>query len=128
MNTSALQPLCNLKEANMRKALTAALAAITLGGAICATAAPAQAQRFEHRGFRGHGGRGGGAVAAGVLGLALGAAIASDRGPYYGPGYYYGGPYAYGYGYPYYRTCATTRWVWDPYVGRRIPVRQAYAC
>lgn len=115
----------------MRKALTAAVAAITLGGALCATAVPAQAQRFDHRGFRGdfhhHGGHGGAAVAAGVLGLALGAAIASDH-PYYGPGYYYGGPYAYGYDYPYYRTCETTRWVWDPYIGRRVPVRQAYAC
>ena len=44
---------------------------------------------------------------------------------YYGAGYY---P-AYGYGYaPAYRTCETTRWVWDPYYGRRVPVRQAYAC
>ena len=98
MNTSALQPLCNLKEANMRKALTAAMAALTLGGAVCATAAPAQAQRF-HGGFH-HGGRGGAAVAAGVVGLALGAAIASNHGPYYGRGYY-GGPYAY-YGGPVY--------------------------
>ena len=111
----------------MRKTLTAALAALTLGGAVCATAAPAQAQRFRGD-FHHHGGRGGAAVAAGVLGLALGAAIASDRGPYYGPGYYYGGPYAYGYDYPYYRTCVTTRWVWDPYIGRRVPVRQPYAC
>jgi hypothetical protein len=109
----------------MRKALTAAMAALTLGGAVCATAAPAQAQRF-HGGFH-HGGRGGAAVAAGVVGLALGAAIASNHGPYYGRGYY-GGPYAYGYDYPYYRTCESTRWVWDPYIGRRVPVRQAYAC
>jgi hypothetical protein len=127
MNTSAPQPLCNLKEANMRKALTAALAALTLGGAVCATAVPAQAQRFRGD-FHHHGDRGGAAVAAGVLGLALGAAIASDHRSYYGPGYYYGGPYAYGYDYPYYRTCVTTRWVWDPYIGRRVPVRQPYAC
>jgi hypothetical protein len=131
MNTSAFPPLCNLKEANMRKALTAAMAAITLGGAVCATATAADARPF-HGGFHGgfhHGGRGGAAVAAGVVGLALGAAIASNHGPYYGGGYY-GGPYAYGYGYdyPYYRTCVTTRWVWDPYVGHRVPVRQPYAC
>ena len=35
---------------------------------------------------------------------------------------------SYGYGPGYYRTCETTRWVWDPYVGRRVPVREAYAC
>jgi opacity protein-like surface antigen len=131
-----------IKEAKMRKALTAAMAAITLGGAVCATAAPAEAQHYRggggyhggyYGGHRGHGD--GAAVAAGVLGLALGAAIASDHGyshSYYDRGYgggygYYGGP-AYGYDYPAYRTCVTTRWVWDPYIGRRVPVRQSYAC
>ena len=111
----------------MRKALTAAMAAITLGGAICATATSADARPFHDSHFRG--GRGGAAVAAGVVGLALGAAIASDHGPYYRGGYgYYGRPaYAYGYG-PGYGTCVTTRWVWDPYYGRRVPVSQPYAC
>jgi hypothetical protein len=115
----------------MRKALTAALAAITLGGAVCATAAPAEAQHY--RGGYGHyygghyrHGDGGAAVAAGVVGLALGAALASNHG-YYDRGYY-GGPAYYDYGYPAYRTCETTRWVWDPYIGRRVPVREAYAC
>jgi hypothetical protein len=122
-----------MKEAKMRKVLTAALAAITLGGAVCATAAPAQAQHYGHGHYYGGGhyyghgyNNGGAAVAAGVVGLALGAAIASNHGPYYG-GYYAPGPYAYGYG-PAYQTCVTTRWVWDPYYGRRVPVRQAYAC
>jgi hypothetical protein len=120
-----------MKEANMRKALTAAMAAITLGGAISATALPADARPYGH-GYYGHGygrGNGGAAVAAGVVGLALGAAIASNHGPYYRGGYgYYGGPaYAYGYG-PGYATCMTTRWVWDPYYGRRVPVREPYAC
>jgi hypothetical protein len=138
----------------MRKALTAALAAITLGGAVCATAAPAEAQHYRG-GYGGYGGHyrhdrdnGGAALAAGVVGLALGAALASnshgygyDRGDYghgyydrgyYDRGYYgrgyYAPSYAYGYGYPAYRTCETTRWVWDPYIGRRVPVREAYAC
>ena len=106
----------------MRKALTAAMAAITLGGAICATATSADARPFRDGHFRG--GRGGAAVAAGVVGLALGAAIASDHGPYYRG--YYGPGYAYGYG-PY-GTCVTTRWVWDPYYGRRVPVREPYPC
>ena len=112
----------------MRKALTAAMAAITLGGAVCAAAAPADAR--PHGYYGGHyyrHGNGGAAVAAGVVGLALGAALASNHGPYYGHAYY-GGPYAYDYDYPYYRTCVTTRWVWDPYIGRRVPVRQPYAC
>jgi hypothetical protein len=130
-----------IKEAKMRKALTAALAAITLGGAVCATAAPAEAQHYRGGGYHGgygghyrHGGNGGAAVAAGVVGLALGAAIASNHNGYYDRGYgydrgYYGGPaYAYGYGYPAYRTCVSTRWVWDPYIGRRVPVRESYAC
>jgi hypothetical protein len=130
-----------IKEATMRKALTAAMAAITLGGAVCATAAPAEAQHYRggynggyYGGHHGHNNNGA-AVAAGVVGLALGAAIASNHGGYYDRGYYdrgygyYGAPaYAYGYGYPAYRTCVSTRWVWDPYIGRRVPVRESYAC
>jgi hypothetical protein len=113
----------------MRKALTAAMAAITLGGAVCATATTADARPHGYHGYYGHHrhGNGGAAVAAGVVGLALGAALAGDHDRYYDRGYY-GGPYAYGYGYPAYRTCETTRWVWDPYVGHRVPVRQAYPC
>ena len=126
----------------MKRILTAAIAAITLGGAVSATATPASAEHWEgHRGG-GHYGRGdgGAAIAAGVVGLALGAALASDHGyshsydrGYYNRGYYdggygyYGAP-AYAYEYPAYRTCETTRWIWDPYIGRRVPVRQAYAC
>jgi hypothetical protein len=119
----------------MRKALTAALAAITMGGAVVATAAPAEAQHYRGGHYGGYYGghyrhdNGGAAVAAGVVGLALGAAIASNHHGYYDRGYY-GGPYAYGYGYDYppYRTCVTTRWVWDPYIGRRVPVESRYAC
>ncbi|HEX4712546.1 hypothetical protein [Phenylobacterium sp.] len=134
----------------MRKLLTAAMAAITLGGAVCATAAPAEAG--PHGGYYGGGYYGGHhndagvAVAAGVVGLALGAALANNHGyydrGYYGPGYYggsYGGGYYapgyYGagyypgyYGYPGYRLCASRHWVWDPYIGRRVLVRSRYAC
>jgi hypothetical protein len=124
----------------MRKALTAAMAAITLGGALAATAAPAEAQYYRG-GYGGHayGGHYGGryyghrdndaglAIGAGVLGLALGAAIASDHRGYYGGPYYSGGYYDYGYyGPP--RVCESTRWVWDPYIGRRVPVTERYAC
>jgi hypothetical protein len=114
----------------MRKALTAAIAAITLGGAVCATAAPAEAQHYRggyHGYYGGHyrHGNGGAAVAAGIAGLAIGAALASDHPRYYGYSQpYYGGYYGPGY----YGTCYTTRWVWDPYVGHRVPVREAYAC
>ena len=124
----------------MRKVLTAALAAITLGGAVCATAAPAEARDHYYGGHRHN--DAGVAVAAGVVGLALGAALASDHGyshrgyydrGYYDRGYYDGGYYDRGdypgyYGYGGYRTCETTRWVWDPYIGRRVPVVSRYAC
>jgi opacity protein-like surface antigen len=122
----------------MKKLLTTAVAAVTLAGAAAATATPAAAQHYRG-GYGGYGGyshgyygghyhhdNAGPAIAAGVLGLALGAAIASnghssyyDR-PYYGGGYYdgYYGP----------RWCETTRWVWDPYIGRRVPVRESYRC
>jgi hypothetical protein len=112
----------------MRKALTAALAALTLGGAMSATAATSADARPYHGGghYYGHrGGNGARLAVAGIAGLALGAALASDH-PHYYRGYYGPGPYAYGPGY--YGTCYTTRWTWDPYIGRRVPVREAYAC
>ena len=143
----------------MRKALTAAMAAITLAGTVCATAAPAAAHDWDHRYYGDRHDRrnnDGAAVAAGVIGLALGAALASnnshsysdrgysdrsysdrgydDRGyynrgyynrGYYNRGYYAAPAYSYGYGY---RTCETTRWVWDPYIGRRVAVESRYAC
>jgi hypothetical protein len=135
MNTSALQPLSTHKEAKMNKILTAAIAAITLGGAVSATATAADARPYGGHGYYGghygHGRGYGGAALAGIAGLAIGAAIASDHPRYYGGGPYYGGPAYYGapayYG-GYYGTCYTTHWAWDPYAGRRIPVREAYAC
>lgn len=121
----------------MRKILTAGLAALTLAGGALATASPAAAQ--SHGGFHGHfhGGfhrgfdrdDGGIALAAGVIGLGLGAALASPH--YYydrGPGYYYDrGPGYYDYG-PGYAVCYGRERVWDPYYGRYIIERVRYAC
>ena len=139
----------------MTKALTAAMAAITLGGAVLATAAPAEAQYYrggyygggdyDGGGHRRHGNNDGAAIAAGVIGLALGAALASNHNGYSGRSYsnrsyydhydndrgYYGRQaYSYdnGYDYPPYQTCVTTRWIWDPYIGRRVAVQSRYAC
>ena len=113
----------------MRKTITAALAALTFGGAVMATAAPAAAEGHWH----GHGGwsRGGwgwgGAAVAGVAGLALGAALADSGRPYYydRPAYYYDDPY---YGGRPYATCYGSREVWDPYLGHYVIQRTRYAC
>ena len=114
----------------MRKIITAGLAALTLAGGLGAASANAQ----EWRGGHHHGGSGA-AVAAGIAGLAIGAAIASsshdryyDRGYAYDrdygdyrSGYYYGPP-ARAYedydGRSYYdRRRCVTRTVWNPYWG-----------
>ena len=103
----------------MRKLLTASLAALTLASTLAgATAASAQ----YHRDGRHDHDNSGAAVAAGIAGLAVGAALASgDHGRYdgYRGGYYYGEPryaysYYYGDGYAGARHCRT-RNVWDPY-------------
>jgi hypothetical protein len=110
----------------MRKVLTVGLAALTLGGALAAAAAPADAAAYGWRGgaWRGGGWRGGGpglAVAAGILGLAAGAAIADSQPHYYGPAYYPGGPYGYA-------ACVGHRRVWDPYYGGYVVRSFRYAC
>jgi hypothetical protein len=118
-----------------------ALPAGALAGLRRTDEGPAEAQHYRG-GYGGHyygGGRyyghgrdnGGAAIAAGVVGLALGAALASNNHGYYGHNYYsrsYYAPDYYDYDYPAYQTCVTTRWVWDPYIGRRVPVRERYAC
>ena len=100
----------------IKKLMTGAAVALTLGGAALATATPAAAQHW-------HGGYGGGALlGAGLLGLAVGAAVAG--GPhYYGypPPAYYSGPAYYGY----YGGCRS-HWRWDPYVGRYVAVERCY--
>jgi hypothetical protein len=118
-------------EVPMRKVLTAGVAALVLGGAVAGAAVPADAAPWHGgygHGYYGHGGwRGNGAglaVAAGILGLAAGAAIADNHPHYYygGPGYY-DGPYGYGYD-----SCVGRRQVWDPYVGGYVIRSFRYAC
>ena len=132
----------------MRKTLTAAMAALTFGGAVAAAAVPAQARGYEggryyggdyRRDYRGDN-NAGVAVAAGIVGLALGAALTSGNHstsygsygyaqPYYGSNSYtnaYGGYDGY-YGGGY-RTCESRRWVYDRYIGREVLVTSRYAC
>jgi hypothetical protein len=110
----------------LKKILTGATVALTLGGAALATATPAAAQyRGGYHGYYGgHRGYGGGAVlGAGILGLAVGAAIAGDHHRYYAappPAYYYGPTY-----YSYYGGCHS-EWRWDRYYGRYVPVERCY--
>jgi len=115
----------------MKKILTGALAALTLGGAAVSTATPAAAQSWRHGGYhagygyRGggwhRGGYGGGAVlGAGILGLAVGAAIAGNHPHYYAPAY----P-VYGYGYGYGPVCRS-HLRWDPYYGRYVRVERCW--
>jgi hypothetical protein len=115
----------------MRTLMTKATLGLALGAAALTTAAPAEAQRW-HR-YR-HYDRTGPAIAAGIIGLGIGAAIASsNRDRYYDRGYYYDRPYFYNRGYyardgwydrPYraYNRCVVRR-VYDPYIGRRVRVR-----
>jgi hypothetical protein len=104
-----------------------------LGLALGATAiglgaAPAQAQRW-HRGYHHyhHGGRTSAALLGGIVGLGVGAAIASNnRDRYYDRGYYDGGYYAEPGYYEYrraYRPRCWTQWRWDPYYGDQVPVQ-----
>ncbi len=89
----------------MRKIIATGLAAATLIGSLGAgTTASAQYRHYHH-----HSGSGA-AVAAGIAGLAVGAAIAGSHPGYYDDGYYYGRPYGYYYG----RQCRTYT-TWDPY-------------
>ncbi|WP_297692002.1 hypothetical protein [Phenylobacterium sp.] len=123
----------------MNKTLAAAMAAVTFGGAVATAALPTAAEArgfhgggFHHGGFRGdfhrHGDFAGAALLGGVAGLAIGAALA-DR-PYYGG--YYGGYYGPAYYdddyYGGYAVCESARWVWDPYIHRRVLVRHRYPC
>lgn len=125
------------RSTRMKKILTGLLAATTLGGAALATATPAAAQYYRG-GYYGH--RGGGNAAAiglgaGLLGLAVGASLASPHYysrpyysyPSYGPGYgygYYPAP-AYSYGY-YARPACRSHWRFDPYIGRNVLVERCY--
>ena len=114
----------------MRKTLIAGVAAVTAAIGML-SAGGASARDYGRYGYYGgdryyshrHRDRDGDALAAGIVGLALGAAIASgndgrrysyyDRGYYEPRGYYVDRGY---YGRPY-RSCRTVR-VYDPYYGR----------
>jgi len=104
-----------------RKALTKAVMAATLAATVFGglAATPAQADPWRG-GYRHHGGSDAGvAIGAGILGLAVGAAIASSDRPHYyrervyyrrpvvydypAPAYYYGDPYYRSYYRPTYR-------------------------
>jgi hypothetical protein len=88
--------MASIGNAIFGKTLTRVVLAGALGAATLAGSVPAEARGWNR------GGDGAAvAVGAGILGLAVGAAIASDRPAYYGGGYYapaYYPPYpAYGY-------------------------------
>lgn len=107
-----------------------------LGVALAATAitasAPAEAQRWGgYRHYNRGGDTAGAAILGGIVGLGVGAAIASsnnnryyDRG-YYDRDYYAPPPRAYYYDdYNYnYRPRCWNQWRWDPYYGRNVRVR-----
>lgn len=103
---------------------------VALGAtAIGMTAAPAQAQRW-HRGYHHyhHGDTAGAAILGGIVGLGVGAAIASNhRDRYYyddDDGYYAPPPPPVAYEYRYdYRPRCWTQWRWDPYYGENVRVR-----
>ncbi|MGN6269413.1 MAG: hypothetical protein ACTHM0_05920 [Sphingomonas sp.] len=106
-----------------------------LGLALGATAiglgaAPAQAQRW-HGGYHGyhhyhHGGRTSAALLGGLVGLGVGAAIASNnRDRYYYDDDYYAPPpppTVYEYRYDYRPRC-WSQWRWDPYYGENVRVQ-----
>lgn len=109
---------------------------LVMGATMLTAAAPADAQRYRGDHYRGDHYRGrdntGAAVVAGIAGLAIGAAIASndrrydydrryyrERGYYPTDGYYYRD---YQRRYRGWDRC-TVRRVYDPYIGRRVAVR-----
>ena len=99
----------------MRKIITAGLAAATLvaGLGIGSTASAEERHHDHDRGA---------AVAAGIAGLAVGAAIAGSH-----PRYYYdeGGYYDRPYGYYYDRRCRSYT-VWDPYAYAYVVRRRCW--
>lgn len=122
----------------MRKLLTVGLAALTLSSGL-ATAGGADARPrgdayryYDGRDYRRHRDNDSDAIAAGIVGLALGAALASgssgrryDRGYYYEDRRYYAPPSAY-YGPPRYRRSCRTTSYWDPYYGGYVERRRCW--
>ena len=104
----------------MRKIMATGLAAATLLGSL-GVGSTASAQ-YRHGGDYRHHDNSGAAVAAGIAGLAVGAAIASSSHPYYYNGYYYDRPY---YGYSYGPRCRSYT-VWDPYAYAYVVRRRCW--
>jgi hypothetical protein len=108
----------------LKKLLIGAAAVLSVGGATLATTTPADAAPYGGYhggyGYRGGWGRGYGiGIGAGLLGVAIGASLAS---PYYGgPPAYYAGPGYWGY----YGGCRGY-WRWDPYWGRYVRGARCY--
>ena len=112
------------------------LTKVGLGVALAATsltvAAPADAQRYRHYDRYDRGSSAGPAIVAGIAGLAIGAAIASNNNDrYYDNRYYYDRSPRYRYAprynhyrprYNYRQRCWRER-VWDGYRGRYVRVR-----
>jgi hypothetical protein len=128
----------------MTRILTRAVLGITLGATALTAALPAEAQRYR-RGYRGNDNTGT-AIVAGIAGLAIGAAIASNNNDRrYRERYYRQRGYSYDYDRRYYRqrgyypndgyyayryrgrydSCRIER-RWDPYYGRTVRVRVCY--
>lgn len=133
----------------MNKTLTLGMAALIAAGSVAASAAPAAAHDGYGGGYGYHNDNDASvAIAGGLIGLALGAAIVSSHhDDYGGAGYGYGYGYAEpayrayspaygaygagysGYGEDYgYRQCVTHRTIWDPYAGGYVVQRLRYAC
>lgn len=116
---------------------------IALAATALTTAAPAEAQRYRH--YNRGGDRAGTAIVAGIAGLAIGAAIASNGRDRYRDRYYYDNGYPPNYDYNYYQqrgyypnngyyaqryrgrydSCRVER-RYDPYYGRPVRVRVCY--
>jgi hypothetical protein len=105
----------------MKKLIAGALAALAVTGGAAATATPAVAAPWHGGSYHHGGGWGAGAaVGAGLVGLAVGAAIADHPHYAYGPGYYAPGYYGSGY----YGCRSAVRW--NPYWGDYQRVRACY--
>lgn len=118
---------------NTGAAIIAGIAGLAIGAALASSG-----NRHDRYGDYGYGRRG--------YGYDRGYGYRYDRGYGYGRGYAYGypqygySPYSHGYAAPYAhggygaygygrpRACVSRHWVWDPYLGHRVPVTRRHAC
>jgi hypothetical protein len=116
----------------MTRLITKTVGGLVAAATLATAATPADAQRYRRHYHRDNSGA---IISAGIIGLGVGAAIASGsrsryRDRYYYNDYYgrpyYDGYYGQGYGRGYrdnYRYHCATRRVWDPYWRRYVRVR-----